>query len=76
MEIQIKCRIYDDHRKECKEGDTILLQTTTMPDLAVAIINEISVHSFTVTFDDKLLGFAKQRVRPDQVLHCELYHRK
>lgn len=68
MEIRMLARIYDDKKQECKIGDTILIQTNDMDMPGQAIIKEVYASYFIIVFDDRLVGYHQQIIRPNDVL--------
>lgn len=71
MQLVLKSCFYDDYGNECKEGDTILIQTKDMEEPLIAILRQINTLSFLVTFDEILSGYRDRQLRPSDVILCE-----
>lgn len=76
MHIQTVPVLIDDHGIPCLSGDSILLQAGNMTGIAKAIIKEIYTVSFSVTFDDRLMGDQTRSFRVSDVTSCIRYRRK
>lgn len=76
MHIQTVPVLIDDHGIPCLPGDSILLQAGNMTGIAKAIIKEIYTVSFSVTFDDRLMGDQTRSFRVSDVTSCIRYKRK
>lgn len=76
MEIKTINRIYDDNGVECCEGDTVLIQTQTMDDIAQASIDQIMTNMAVFIIDDRALGYIPLKVRKQDVKYITLYARK
>lgn len=50
MYIKMVTRLYDDEDKECKTGDSIIIQTRTMNDIAVGVIKNIKTNMIIAEF--------------------------
>lgn len=76
MEIKTITRIYDDRGNECDIGDTVLLQTKDMDDVAPATIQNIMTHMAVFLVDDKTLGFKPVKARIQDIESITLYKKK
>ena len=73
MYIKIVTRLYDDEENECKIGDSVIIQTKTMNDIAVGVIKNIQTNLITLEFDDPLIGYQPINIRKSDVIKCILY---
>lgn len=73
MYIKMVTRLYDDEDKECKTGDSIIIQTRTMNDIAVGVIKNIKTNMIIVEFDDPLIGYQPVTIRTIDIIKCILY---
>lgn len=73
MYIKMVTRLYDDEEKECKIGDSVIIQTKTMNDIAVGVIKNIQTNLITLEFDDPLIGYQPINVRKSDIIKCILY---
>ena len=73
MYIKMVTRLYDDEENECKIGDSVIIQTKTMNDIAVGVIKNIQTNLITLEFDDPLIGYQPINVRKSDIIKCILY---
>lgn len=73
MEIKFVIRLYDDNGDECKIGDSVIIQTKDMNDVAVGVIKNIQTNLLTLEFDDPLIGYEPKNIRKTDILQCILY---
>lgn len=67
MYIKIVTRLYDDKNVECKEGDTVLIETKKSEEPIVATIKELQTHLLIAESDNPLLGTTLLRLRPEEI---------
>ena len=67
MYIKIVTRLYDDKNVECKEGDTVLIETKKSEEPIVATIKELQTHLLLAESDNPLLGTTLLRLRPEEI---------
>ena len=67
MYIKIVTRLYDDKNIECKEGDTVLIETKKSEEPIVATIKELQTHLLIAESDNPLLGTTLLRLRPEEI---------
>ena len=67
MYIKIVTRLYDDKNVECKEDDTVLIETKKSEEPIVATIKELQTHLLIAESDNPLLGTTLLRLRPEEI---------
>lgn len=61
MQIKLLPRIFDDNDIEVKENELVLVQTKTMQEPTLALINHIDTTIIKFTFIDVLMGHKPQK---------------
>lgn len=74
MHANIVIRAYDDNKKECKEGDMLLIQTKDIPEPTLCKIKTIHTKILICTFDDPIIGYGPKKIRYEDIISAT-YHK-
>lgn len=69
MEIRLLPRIIGDDGNEIRDGDLVIVQTKTMDEPSLAVVNKIDTTVITMTFSDLLYGNTPQFYRKSDIIN-------